>query len=562
MAMSVFTKGDNVKIVSTSKIGTVNSVVENNGKFNYKVTVDGKVYNYLEKYLDFHEDEEQEMYNEFLTSDYGDFNDYRTFQTWYRLKRPIEGNIYSFLGSKTLFNPYQFKPLLKFINPDSEGRLFIADEVGVGKTIETGIILTELIARGKISRKDPVLIVCPNSLGPKWISELKERFNLKFYLHDTKSFRNMLRSIKDTGFVPEEYIWSIVSIQSIRDERYCEMLSEIKDSRYEPVLKLVVIDESHHMRNFGTKSNAIGYLLSTLTDMMIMLSATPLNLKNEDFFNQMNILNPALFPDINTFEAMTAPLKSINRCRKLIFERDTLIYGEILQEIDNLKNSSIGQAVCKHKGINELEKKLKSGVKLQNEEIALYERMISSLSPLDTVFTRTLKREAIEHKVIRETNKIPVVLSPAEYKFQKDFIDVIKEAYLERGGSYYALGFVLNMPYRMVSSCIPATRGYLKRCIENNEVTLVNNNSYDVDEDSEQKTEKIELSFNVKNQFIQLEKEISISSERDTKYEELKKYLIKLLPKIENPQIIIFSFFVGTLKYLYNRLIQDGYKVG
>ena len=140
MAMSVFTKGDNVKIVSTSKIGTVNSVVENNGKFNYKVTVDGKVYNYLEKYLDFHEDEEQEMYNEFLTSDYGDFNDYRTFQTWYRLKRPIEGNIYSFLGSKTLFNPYQFKPLLKFINPDSEGRLFIADEVGVGKTIETGKI--------------------------------------------------------------------------------------------------------------------------------------------------------------------------------------------------------------------------------------------------------------------------------------------------------------------------------------------------------------------------------------------------------------------------------------
>jgi hypothetical protein len=65
-------------------------------------------------------------------------------------------------------------------------------EVGVGKTIETWIILTEPLARGRITRRNRVLIVCTNILGPKSVKEMKERFNLNFSLHDGRSLRTAL----------------------------------------------------------------------------------------------------------------------------------------------------------------------------------------------------------------------------------------------------------------------------------------------------------------------------------------------------------------------------------
>lgn len=560
--MAKFQQGNNVRIISSGKIGTINAVIDRGDRFNYKVTVEGKIYNYLEKYLEVYVDEEQEIYDSFIQEEFSDAEDYRIFNTWYRLKRPIEGNLYSFLSSKTIFNPYQFKPLLKFINPDSEYRLFIADEVGVGKTIETGIIFTELIARGKLDRRKPILIICPNSLGPKWVSEMKSRFNLKFHLHDGNSLYNMLSSAQSTGVIPEEYSWSVVSIQTLRYEKYFNMLNNVMESRLETIFSMVVVDESHHMRNAGTESNSIGHMLSKLSDMMIMLSATPLNLRSEDLFNQLNILNPSLFPDINTFEAMTSPLKAINSCRKLIMTSDNTLYAEILDKIHELKNGILGQAIKSHEGIVKLENKLMSRTKITAEEAVIYDRMLTALSPLDSIFTRTLKREAIEHKVLRETNKIPVVLSKKEYEFQRDFIDVIKKSYLERGGADSALGFVLNTPYRMVSSCIPATKEYIDWCLDNNRLSVINGKGEDLDDDSEANVEYIELPEYIRLEFVRLKAEAKNLGDNDSKYNELKKYLKKLLPKLENKQIIIFSFFIKTLKYLEEKLTQDGYRVG
>lgn len=561
-AMAKYQKGDNVRIISSGKIGTINAVIDRGDRFNYKVTVEGKTYNYLEKYLEAYVDEEQEIYDSFIQEEFSNAEDYRIFNTWYRLKRPIEGNLYSFLSSKTIFNPYQFKPLLKFINPDSEYRLFIADEVGVGKTIETGIIFTELIARGKLDRKKPILIICPNSLGPKWVSEMKSRFNLKFHLHDGNSLYNMLSSAEITGVIPEEYSWSVVSIQTLRYEKYFNMLNNTMESRLETIFSMVVVDESHHMRNAGTESNSIGHMLSKLSDMMIMLSATPLNLRSEDLFNQLNILNPSLFPDMNTFEAMTSPLKAINICRRLIMTSDNTLYAEILDKIHELKNGILGQAIKNHEGMVKLENKLMSGTKITAEEAVIYDRMLMALSPLDAIFTRTLKREALEHKVLRETNKIPVVLSEKEYEFQRDFIDVIKKSYLERGGADSALGFVLNTPYRMVSSCIPAAKEYIDWCLDNNQLSVINGKGEDLDDDSEAKVEHIELPDYIRLEFVRLKAEAESLGDNDSKYNELKKYLKKLLPKLENKQIIIFSFFIKTLKYLEEKLTQDGYKVG
>ena len=139
----------------------------------------------------------------------------------------MENNLYSYLGSRTLFNAHQFKPLLRFLSPLSDNRLFIADEVGVGKTIETGIIVTEMIARERLDNKTPILIICPNSLGPKWAKEMRIRFQLDFHIHDGKTLKYTLATILKEGRFPSKYTYSIVSLQLLRMANNLNILKEI-----------------------------------------------------------------------------------------------------------------------------------------------------------------------------------------------------------------------------------------------------------------------------------------------------------------------------------------------
>lgn len=558
---SKFNRGDNVRILGTGKIGTINEIIDRPDGYAYRVTVDGKTKTYQEKYLERYIDEEQEILKVLELNIFGEIDDFHLFQTWYRLKRPVEGNFYSYLGSRTLFNPFQFKPLAKFISPSSDERLFIADEVGVGKTIETGIIFTELLARGRIDRHSPILIVCPNSLGPKWIKEMKERFNLRFRLQDGKSLRNALVSVISGGYLPEDSIWSIVSIELIRMKNYNELLQEINAHRGSPVWSIVVVDEAHHMRNTATESNNLGYTLSGMTEMMLMLSATPLNLRDSDLFNQMTILNPALFPDQNTFNAMLSPIKSINRCRRLISQNTSTLFGEIIGEIIGLCTGPLGSAISRHPRVRDLLERLKKGGSLASDEVVGFERMLTSLSPLNHSFTRTLKREALGHRVTREVMKVPVSLSRDEMSFYQEVIQAIQDAYLDRGGDAAALGFITNMPRRMLSSCIPAMRLYLDWCLEK-DMEMVLSETILSDADDDGSTESTPLTPELRKEFTRLRNHAANLALTDTKYQEFSVVLSQLHSNLENPRIIVFSFFVRTLKYLRQRLQQDGYRVG
>jgi SNF2 family DNA or RNA helicase len=86
--------------------------------------------------------------------------------------------IKNFAPGKIKFNPFQFRPLEKILNLTSK-KILIADEVGVGKTIESGIILTELIERENLEN---ILIICPKDLTSKWQSEMKNKFNIDFHV--------------------------------------------------------------------------------------------------------------------------------------------------------------------------------------------------------------------------------------------------------------------------------------------------------------------------------------------------------------------------------------------
>ena len=558
---AVFAVGDNVRYISTGKVGTVSKVIAGLRSYSYRIMIDGQIRTIGERFLELFLATEDNLLDQFAEGELGNHDDFKLFHTWFRLARPIEGNLYSYLGSKTRFNPHQFRPLLRFLSPNSDERLFVADEVGVGKTIETGIILTELLARSRLDHRMPILVVCPYSLGPKWVKEMKSRFNLSFHLHDGKSLKYTLQAALQDGVFPQHYCFAVVGLQLIRREEYLQVLRELDVSREAPVFGMVIVDECHWMRNRETDSNEVGHLLSDLTEMMLMLSATPLNLGNEDLYNQMNILNPAAFPDYMAFQTLQSPVVKLNRIRRLLAEDLPEKKDEVLLHLDELRKDPLGGVISSSPAVVSLVRRLDEPHALTPEEVVRYERLFVSLSPLYHSFTRTRKREALEHQVQREVWELPIHLSDEEMGFQNEVLGAIRDHYLARGGDPRAVAFVTNTHRRMVSSCMPAMAKYLDWCVTENKIMAAEEEASDETDDDSQLS-SVALDPQLRRRFTELLRRARDLVDRDSKYEQFLLMLKKILKNPETPQVMVFSFFVRTIEYLRKHLEDEGLTVG
>jgi hypothetical protein len=108
-------------------------------------TLDGNPTNWLTKFIELIPQNE-DVQTAVETMKFGNHTDFSQYITFQRLSAPLRDNIYSMDATKTKFYPHQFKPLLKFLESHTQ-KLLIADEVGLGKTVEAGLILTEMRAR-------------------------------------------------------------------------------------------------------------------------------------------------------------------------------------------------------------------------------------------------------------------------------------------------------------------------------------------------------------------------------------------------------------------------------
>ena len=175
-----FSKGDRVVIKALGyKIGIIDGEPkETKGKLFYPVSIDpSQTSPYypedsLEKFI-----QPKSVEQLLKTKEFSNLEDFIHILIYKKLEKPLSDNLYTFYSSRTEFQVHQFKPVLKFLNTFKQ-RLLLADEVGLGKTIEAGIIITEISARiGELSR---VLIVCPSMLTQKWEKEMLKRFSLDF----------------------------------------------------------------------------------------------------------------------------------------------------------------------------------------------------------------------------------------------------------------------------------------------------------------------------------------------------------------------------------------------
>ena len=200
-------------------------------------------------------------------------------------------------------NPHQIEAALFALeSPISKGVL-LADEVGLGKTIEAAIVLCQYWAE----RKRRLLVICPASLRKQWALELGEKFNLPTRVLDAKTFREEQRK----GNAPlQEKAVLILSFN------YANALREdLKTIAWD----MVVIDEAHKLRNSYRASNKVGQGIRWATEdcRKLLLTATPLQNSLLELFGLSTLIDEHIFGDINAFRAnYTGPASSLSDLRQ------------------------------------------------------------------------------------------------------------------------------------------------------------------------------------------------------------------------------------------------------
>ena len=554
-----YSKGDFVRIKSTNQIATISKVTETTSVISYYVMVDGKKKRYKGEDLLPYVDIEDSIFRDFENLSFGSADQLQRYIYFKQFSEAQDSNIYSYQNNKIIFNPFQYKPLMKFLSIDSDERILVADEVGVGKTIESGIIIDELIARGDLQARDSILIVCPNVLCRKWQEELKSKFQMDdFLIYDGKTFKYVLETTRETGKNPTPH--GIVSEQLLRGERYEELLKACQEELGEPFIQMLIVDECHHYRNADTNTHKMGALLSLCSDRVVMLSATPYNLRSSDLFNQLNMLNPALFPDEHMFNILIKQIRNVNQSIALLRRRDVTVFPELLQILSELRPMIAGNQSI-YQEFEKLYNSVAGGDILDIAQIIQYEKILNFLNPLASSFTRTLKRDAIAHRVTREVRTIEVHFTNEEFEIYRNFIDVNMLRHQLKGVSERAFGLITNGLERIAASSIVALERNINHFMHISDVDIEDNEVFESDLGLD--AASVGKMLNVlKEEYQELIQKIHALNGVDSKYDALRTLVgnvWNMLP--ENPRIIVFSFYVGTLKYLRKKLSADGYRV-
>ena len=467
--------------------------------------------------------------------------------TFTKICFPLRKNIYSFKASRTELHEFQFKPVLKFIDSQDQ-RLLIADEVGLGKTIEAGYILQEQKARHEI---ESVLVVCPSSLVGKWKQEMESKFQEEFEILNAEDIRNFLSRIDERGDMVK--LRGICSLQTLRGRGLLEEWEAAS-----PPLDMVIIDEGHHLRNPETRSHRLGLALSETADAMLMLTATPVHLGNQDLFFLLRTLNPEEFENFEIFKKRLSVnrfvLMTLSLLRKVPLDlkavRRTL---EQMVSIDDAKwfeNNPIYKDVIGRVG--EIDSK-------NREQVIELQRDVNRLNLVGHILTRSRKRD-VQIKAKRDPHIIRPQFTSAEKAFYEAVTNFVISQYGQKGLGVFGK-FIAVMPQRQVASCIPAMiEHYAQELIEANSGGLDEEMSDIVIEDfGEDQPDVDHVATSEYQTLVKLVRSKELKGV-DTKFDELLKTLRELDAAEPGRKIVIFSYFRKTLEYLSRRLTSFGFK--
>lgn len=468
-------------------------------------------------------------------------------------------------------------------------RVILADEVGLGKTIEAGIFIKEMMARNLAER---ILIIVPATLVKQWQFELQNKFNMEFTIYDGKKVKELKKKPlfrQKTTFRNPFYFDNLIicSLQFARNRKYIKLLSEIS-------WDIVVFDEAHHLRRYllnystgnyrNTLNYELAYNLSQNSHSLLLLSATPLQLHSFELYSLIELIQREAFDNFSDFEHFRKDMPFIN-----------LLITNINQ-IKNLNNFEVKNTFKLLKKLNYVDRNKEDKYVLENLKDTNFKskllKKIESDHTLSKFLIRNRKKNVFSDDVLNTRIVKTIVVNPTSEE-----LNVYNEIRLYLAKIYNSsinkhnvgLGFIITTLQKLLTSSKYALLKSLERRLE--QIDKLKSLSIGLSELKEEDPEFFESEL--ENEY--LDTEISYQSNNETNnssqnsdldlinqeniikefYNKLKKIpydsksekLFKLVQEIyqQNPheKILIFTQFVDTL-FLLKELLEkqkEEYKI-
>ncbi len=484
---------------------------------------------------------------------------FHAYLTALQIRYPVLSSLYSLNTARIDFVPYQYRPVLKFIKAE-QPRLLIADSVGVGKTIEAGLILRELQARQDLKS---VLIICPRALvtEEKWMREMK-RFDENFTHLDGKTLRYCLRETHLNGEWPEQ-LQKVILPYSLLDNtllygpegsRRRKSGTGLIDLDPPPHFDLVIVDEAHHIRNQGTANHEAVRFFCENADATVFLTATPIQLRSRDLFVLLNVLRPDLILDEESFNRMGEPNLFINQAVNTARAQEKEWTQTAKDDLDKAASTLWGQTILKdNPEFKRIKNQLASGRVTPEERVQLITDM-EALHTFSGIINRTRRRDIGEF-TIRKPQTVKVELTVDQNELHEALIETQKEIFRSLHGNQ-SVNFMITTLRRQLASCLhglePLLQDILNRHLDELEWT---------EADAVDAMPSAEFVTHIR-EHVQalLERAKNLDSE-DLKLEALQQ-IVRDRQNLPNNKIMVFSSFRHTLAYLYKHLAADGFRVG
>ena len=534
--------------------GMVFSVSEIDGTKKYEVFVDGEIKTFYEGQI--------QLIDSAPSYSWVDIGTFQSNLTAYEINNPSAGSLYSLNAARIDFVPYQFRPALKLIKAD-EPKILIADSVGVGKTIEAGLIIKELEARNELEN---ILIICPKPLVAerKWELEMK-RFDEDFIPLDGPSLRQMLSDTNRDGEWPTRYSKAIIPY-SILDERAYEGEAHRHGRSYglldldpAPHFDLVIIDEAHHIRNGSLdKDKAFAYkcvrYFCEHADAVVMLTATPLQTSDDDLFTLLNLLRPDVVMDKEVFQMMSRPNEYIYRCSHAIRGAADGWNQVATRELRGVTATQWGENIVAKNPLYE-----DILTRLEKEDITREERIklltdVESLHSFNTMLNRTRRRD-IQDFCVRRSYTVETNFTPIQQDLHDALLQFEYNALSQLHG-VMCIPFMMSTIRRQAASCIFGLAPQIR--------DIINRRFNQIAEDPELDTDGYVLDGNAATALMALASRVLVMAdnlpEEDPKFDSVIK-IIEEKQKLDNNKIILFSTFRHTLAYVHKKLKALNYRV-
>jgi len=485
--------------------------------------------------------------------------DLQAHLTSVQILSPSTATLFSLRSGRVQFVPYQYRPVLKLIRSDRP-RLLIADEVGVGKTIEAGLIMKELRARTDLAS---VLIICPKALVAerKWYLELK-RFDETFTALDGRLLRHCMQETHLEGQWPQQYAKAILPFSLFDSDLLVGREGDPGSKEQSligldppPKFDLVIVDEAHHIRNSETfLHQGVRYFCDN-ADAVVFLSATPVQLASEDLYTLLNVLRPDLIIDHASFEQMAEPNRYVNSAIQHCRAAREGWQREARGSLDEVAQTEWGRLFLRSSpAFQTIQSRLQVDAISDTERVGLI-RALEELYTFSPLINRTRRRDIGEFTT-RKPETLTIDFTPAQKKIHDGLLDVIARILAFCHGQQN-VKFMMTTIRRQAASCLFGLTPLL------GDILTGKLSQLELMEASDSGEENVDLSFvdQVRSDITDLIGLARNLDPRDPKVEAFVKVL-EDKNKLPNNKALVFSTFRHTLAYLADRTLRTKLRFG